>query len=229
MVAAQNVVVDECGFESWRELGRGAEVIDAPADISLAGAVLVAPPCVAPTSRFEVAEGVYKASCQCEVKGLALLKRESSVLRVVLRSRQIDLAVCHIHISTEDDGLDFFECCKVVDECWRPLPRAVVKSSQFTLGIGCVNIHQEKISYVGADHAPLLVMFLAADAIYNRLRLFARENRCAGIAGFDGRIPVNLIPVERPGHLFLSGFDLLQADHIRLLGLEIIYEPLAEY
>ena len=137
--------------------------------------------------------------------------------------------MCHIHVATEDDGLDFFESCKVVDECWRPLPRAVVESSQFTLGVGRVNIHQKKIPHVGANHAPFLVVFLAAYAIYYGQRLLARENRRAGVAGLDGRIPVNIISVECPGHLFLSGFDLLQADHIRLLCIEIIHESLAEY
>ena len=228
MVAAGNVVVDECGFQGWRELGRGAEVIDTPADIPLPRPVLVAPPGVASPALFEVTEGVHIARRQCAVEGLPLLDREAGVLRVVLRTRQVDLAVGHIHVAAKDDGFGFFECREVVDECGSPFSRAVVQSSQLTLGIGRVNIHQEKIPHVGADDAPFLVMFLTAYAVDDALGLLAGENCRAGVAGFDGGIPEDLVSIECLRHLFLTRFDFLQADHIRLFSLQIIHEPLAE-
>ena len=71
-------------------------------------------------------------------------------------------------------------------------------------------------------------MFLAAYAIDDAPGLLAGEDCRAGVAGLDRRIPENLVSIECPWHLFLTGFDLLQADHIGLFGLEVIHEPLAE-
>ena len=134
-----------------------------------------------------------------------------------------------IHIATEDDRLGFFERLEVANKCRRPFSRAVVESRELPLGVGRVNIHQEKIPHVGADDASFLVVLLATYAIDDGRWLFSCENRRAGVAGLDRRIPENLVSIECLRHLLLTGFDLLEADHIRSLGIQVIHEPLAEY
>ena len=72
-------------------------------------------------------------------------------------------------------------------------------------------------------------MLLAAYAIDDGRWLFPCENRRAGVAGLDRRVPENFVSIECLRHLLLTGFNLLEAYHIRFLSIQVIHEPLAEY
>ena len=222
MVAACDFGLDESGFEARCHRGGGSEVVDAPSDILFPSAMLVAPPGVISAFGFKVTEGIDEPGVEDLVKCLPLLDRESRIAGIILRASQIDLVVGDIHIATENNRFRFLEMDEVVDEGGGPITRAVIEAGEFPLRVRRVNIHQMEIAEIRRDHAPLGIVLGNANAVGDGEWFFAREDRRAGVAGLEGRIPKNLIAIEAVGYLLRAGFGFLKADDIRCLRFEIL-------
>ena len=109
MVASHHIHLDESGLNIFLECLGGAKIVDAPSDISLAGAILVAPPGVVPPGGFEVAEGVHKSLGEDLVEGGSLLHGEAGVPGVLSRAGKVDFFVSDIHVTAKHDRLRFLE------------------------------------------------------------------------------------------------------------------------
>ena len=86
MVTTNDIHLDKSGLQIFLKCLRGAKIVDAPPDIPLAGAILVAPPGVVPPSGFEVAEGIHESLGEDLVEGGSLFDGEAGVAGVLARS-----------------------------------------------------------------------------------------------------------------------------------------------
>ena len=119
---------------------------------------------------------------------------------------QIDLFMCNIQISTDDDSFTSSSLFQKGKKIFFPL-HAVRKSCQFVLGIRSVTGNQIKSVVFQCDDTPLMVMLRDADAIRDREWFVFCKNGSAGIAFFFGVIPELMVAGEIKGNLpFLSNF-----------------------
>ena len=73
-----------------------------------------------------------------------------------------------------------------------------------------------------------MIVLLHANPITDRERLYARKDRCAGVALFLGAVKILLIAGQIKDRLPLLHLCLLQAENIGIQFLEGLHEPLFE-
>ena len=105
MVRAVPVVHDGGRFDTRHELARGEEVVDAPADVSLAGVGELVPVGVGVgLGGVEVAEDVGKAVREELVEPGALDGQEADVRLVRIRTGEVYLFVRDVHVAGDEHG-----------------------------------------------------------------------------------------------------------------------------
>ena len=178
------------------------------------------PPGVMSPTRLEFAEGVHEARAHKRAEAVALLDGETVVADVGLGVREVNLGVRHVEVAAKDDGLFLLQLFQVAQKIL--VPNLTVRQPfQFALGVGRVNIHEEKILIFCGEHAAFVVVLGDAEMRRDFERNFFRENRRAGIAFFCGGVPKSRV-ARRPELLDLVGraFGFLQAKDVGLLGVE---------
>ena len=105
MIGSQNIGVNGCRGDFLRQTVGNQEIVDAPASVVLPGVKAVAPPAV-DTGGIGIleTEGVCKARFQKLAEAIPFLVREAGIAPVAGRIFQIDLLVCHIQVSADNDG-----------------------------------------------------------------------------------------------------------------------------
>lgn len=109
MVRAEEMVVDVGGFEMRDEAFGNEEVVNAPADVALAGFCPMRPPSVALEGGIEIAEGVDEAGGEEIFNSLAFFFGESGVMLVVFRAGEVERSVGDVEIAANNDGLGALE------------------------------------------------------------------------------------------------------------------------
>ncbi len=135
---------------------------------------------------------------------------------------EVNLGVRHIEIAAEDYGFLLFQFFEVAKKIAVPL-LAIGEAGEFALGVGHINVHEKELGELRGEHAALVVVFGDANASRDVRRARAGEDGGAGVALFPGAVPIGRI-VRRPELFDIVGAALgfLEAEHVRLLGVEIL-------
>ena len=134
MIAAGDVGKNRGAFKSRAQRLRDKEIIQSPTDVSRAGRAHRTPPRVMLRTFLEFAEGVHEAGGHERIEAGAFFRRETVVLHVGLRIREINLRVRHVQIATPDDGLFLFELLEKFQEVLVPL-LAIRQAGEFALAL----------------------------------------------------------------------------------------------
>lgn len=109
MIGAKEMVVDVGGFEMRDEVFGNEEIVNAPADVALAGFCPMRPPSVTLESGIEITEGVDEAGGEEIFDSLTFLFGESGVMLVVFRAGKVERGVGDVEIATNNDRLGALE------------------------------------------------------------------------------------------------------------------------
>lgn len=106
MIGAVDVGVDRGGLHAAHEFRGDEEVVDAPADVTVARAGELVPIGVCVFGmRVEMTEGVYVAGGDDLVYPRALFGEEAGILFILLRPGEVYLFVRRVHVAAEDNRL----------------------------------------------------------------------------------------------------------------------------
>src|SRR5688572_2505818 len=105
MVGPEHVALDERAAHELHRRRRREHVVDPPADVLRAHAEALAPPRIMRAGRLERAERVDPARADPAVELGALLGQEAAVLHVLLRPREIELAMRGVEIAHHEHAL----------------------------------------------------------------------------------------------------------------------------
>ena len=207
------------------------EIVNPPSDIAAAGTGLVVPPGVLLGFVVEMSERIDETIGQQTVDPRAFLGQEAGIGLVLFWPGQIDGPVCGIDITAQDDVLLLF-----ADRVQRV--QAGVVEIHFvlqTLGpltaVGEVDVHQHEIGVMGHDDPALIVEFFDAepriDAFGLDLAVQGRAAVALSLAGTEETF-VAVDVQQFIGQLFGVGLGLLQAQDIRLFGVEPLEKVLLQ-
>ena len=228
MVAASDVRVDVGVDNILHEAFGDDEVVDAPPDVVGARIAAKAPPCVGIFCVWvQGAEGVGESSVKQGGHLGALFISEARVFSVGFWVFEVDFVMGNIEVAAEDEGFDVVEPLQVMAEFVFPA-HAVAEPSQFLLGVGGVDVDEiEGVEFKGND-AAFAVVFFHADAIGSGKGFFAGEDGGAGVAFFDGTVPVFLVARQVNNGLSLLHFGFLQADDVGIKAGNDVNEAFAK-
>ena len=216
MVGAGDFAVDRRGRDAVAQTVGDQKIVDAPADVLLPRAEAVAPPGIcAGQLRIAKTKGVCKAARKQLREFPAFLVGKAGVPAVGFRILQVDFLMGDVQVAAEDHGSLRVKRAKIGAQ--RVLPRhTVVDALQAVLRIRRVAGQNVTIRVFQRDETSLMIQFGHAAAIAHGERLMPREDRCAGIALFLGRIPELMIALERERNLLRLRLRLLQTEKIRM-------------
>lgn len=110
MIGSENFLPNECVLKAREQSVGNKEIIDAPPDIPLTCICEVAPPGVLlGRIRIEVPKRIDETPVDEFLKSCALFIGETRVPPIRLRVRKINLFMCHVEITADDNR---FECFK---------------------------------------------------------------------------------------------------------------------
>src|SRR5947209_4825749 len=98
MVRPDHVALDERAAHELHRRRRREHVVDPPAEVLRARAEALAPPRIMPGAGLERAERVDPARADPAVELRTLLGQEAAVDHVLLRAREVDLAVRRVEV-----------------------------------------------------------------------------------------------------------------------------------
>ena len=202
------------------------EVVDAPAGILLTRLETVRPPRIGDLLGIQGAEGVDESAGQQVAEGLALFVGKAGIHPVALGVLQVYLLVGHIQVATKDDGLLAVQSLQIAAEGVFPR-QAVLQPLQSVLRVGRVAAHQEEVVHLQGDDAPLVVVYVDADAQLHVQRLMTGEDRRTRVAFLVGIIPIAVVALERQVQLTGLHLRLLQTEEVGIQRLEHLAEALA--
>ena len=161
---------------------------------------------------------------QC-LEASALLICKPRVLPIGLRILQINLLMCHIHISTHHHGLLLVQLHYIVHKISLPC-HAVVQPFQSFLGIGGIDSHHIKVVHLQRDDPALMVVLVNTYSIGHLQGLLLGIDGCSRISFFVSIIPKRLIARKLQIQLTRLHLGLLQTEEVGIHLLEYLTESL---
>ena len=172
-----------------------------------------------------MAKSVRESAPQNLAEASPLVIGKACVVVVRLGILQIDLLMGHVQVSAVDHGLGLLQLFDIPKKGLLPL-HAVGQSGQFSLGIGHIDRHAEKLLIFCRDHPALAVVLLHPDAVGHLHRLLLGKKSCTRIAFLLRVIPVLVITRQLQLHLSCLQLRLLQTKNIRVHLPEKVHKPL---
>ena len=166
--------------------------------------------------------GVDEARVQEGAELRALLVGETGIAAVGGGILNVDLLMRDIQVAAKDDRLR--ETAEIGAHVILPA-HAIVQAFEAVLRVRDIGAHEEQIRIFQGDHAPLVVMFVDADAIAHGQRIMFRIDRSAGVPLLVGIVPIGLIPEELQVDLAGLQLGLLQTEEIGIQVRKHVREP----
>lgn len=237
MVAAHDIGVDGGGFDFIFEWFGYQEIIDAPADIALAGVGEVAPPAVVAIALLKHPQRVGKAAGDEAIKPAAFLFGEALFAAIGLGVGQVVLGVGDIQVAAEDHRLGVavfagFELLAIRQKGRIP-GLAQRNAAEVVLGIRRINgYYPELLKFSGHDAAffvwvavsvtgyLVLVDYILRKAVDDLQRRGFAKNGRAAVAWLVGGVPKLGVAGHIEADLVGLSLGFLNTQDIRLFPLD---------
>lgn len=137
----------------WEQAFRNEEIVNAPADVVLAGVAPVRPPGIALGVGMEAAESVDESSLEQIINSLPFFGGEASVVGVLFGAGEVDFGMGGVKIAADYDRFGLFKSFEILEQGGVPDVLAHAEAGKVGLTIWYIDIDEEKIGEFGGLEA----------------------------------------------------------------------------